>query len=61
MANESKTTHVVTHPSLYLAVAGAMQHIEKGTELTLTNAQAEAMAGKVEKIAIAKKLVVAIG
>ena len=40
MAN---STHVVIHPSLYLAVGGKLQHIKVGTEITLSKKQGELM------------------
>jgi len=35
MPAPKKATHVVLHPKQYLAVAGKLQHIPVGTELTM--------------------------
>ena len=42
----AKATHVVVHPKQYLSVGGKLQHMPKGTELTLTAAQAESLEKK---------------
>lgn len=39
----AKATHVVIHPSLYLAVGGLLQQMDVGTEITLTKKQGEQM------------------
>lgn len=53
MANVKKPTHVVTHPRLYINTSHGLEHVEMGTELTLTQAQADNLIeqGKVQKIA----------
>lgn len=33
------STYVVTHPKLYLSVDGKLQHVERGTEIPLTDKQ----------------------
>lgn len=53
MSNSNeKTTHVVTHPSLYLRVNGKIQQMNVGDKLTLTGTQAEGLERKgfVEKV-----------
>ena len=56
MANTKKATHVVTHPRLYLAVNGKLQHVEQGHEVTLSAAQAKSLGSKVEAIKERKRL-----
>ncbi len=46
----AKATHKVVHPKLYLSIDGKTQKMEVGTPLVLTDKQAEAYGGKVEKI-----------
>lgn len=53
MANVKR---IVAHPKLYLRVEGKLQHIPKGTELTLTKEQAESLGAKVLDPKEAKKL-----
>jgi hypothetical protein len=48
--NQGKATHEVVHPSLYFAVAGKMQLVEKGSHITLTAAQAARLGDKVLKL-----------
>jgi len=43
MAAPKRPTHVVVHGRLYLAVKGKLEHIKKGTQLTLTEKQAEGL------------------
>lgn len=58
MANTKKPTHVVTHGRLYMMQNGKLEHVEKGTELTLTANQAESLVaqGKVEKFSKKKSI-----
>jgi len=54
---KTKTVKViVSHPRLFLSVKGKLQHVEKGTELTLTPEQVESLGSKVCDPAQAKKL-----
>lgn len=48
----AKATHVVVHRKLFMRVNSELQHVPKGTELTLTSKQADRLeaAGKVAKI-----------
>lgn len=48
--SESKPTHVVDHPKLYLAVGGKLAHVPKGTPVVLTAKQAEKLGNKVVSI-----------
>jgi negative regulator of genetic competence, sporulation and motility len=43
---EKKVTRIVAHPKLYLSVGGKLQHVKKGTEVTVTKSQAEEMGDK---------------
>lgn len=43
----SKVKRVVTHPKLYLAVAGVLTHVAAGTEVSLTAEQAKGLGSKV--------------
>lgn len=56
MAAPKRPTHVVTHKNLYLAVKGKLQKQEIGTQLTLSDKQAEKMGAKVASIKEAKTL-----
>jgi len=47
---------IVSHPRLFLSVKGKLQHVEKGTELTLTAEQAKKLGSKVQDPAQIKKL-----
>lgn len=47
---------IVRHPKLYLAVAGALQHVPKGTEVTVTDEQIKRLGKKLEDPAQAKAL-----
>ena len=53
---EKKVTRTVAHPKLYLSVAGKLQHIKKGTEVTVTESQCEAMGAKLMDPSQAEKL-----
>lgn len=46
----------VTHPKLYMAVNGKLQHVEKGTELVLSEEQAKRLSSKVQVVKQAKKV-----
>ncbi len=47
---------IVAHPKLYMSVDGKLQHIPKGTELTVTGAQCESLGTKLMDPAEQKKL-----
>ena len=53
---EQKMKRVVAHPKLYMAVAGKLQHVPKGTEVTVTEAQCKALGKKLMDPAEQKKL-----
>jgi len=50
MAAPKRPTHVVEHKRLYLAVKGKLSHIEKGTQLTLTEKQAAGLGRRVRSL-----------
>lgn len=52
----TKATHVVKHRNLYMSVKGKLQHFPAGTQLTLTDAQAKKMGGRVGSLAEAKSV-----
>ena len=56
MAKEKTVKRIVAHPKLYMRVDGKLQHIPKGTELTLTEGKAKDMGAKVLDPKEAKKL-----
>ena len=43
----SKKNYIVDHPRTYLAVDGKLQHVPKGTPLTLTDDQAKGLGKRV--------------
>lgn len=53
---EKTVKRVVTHPKLFMKVEGKLQHVPQGTELTLTDSQADALADKTADPAELKKL-----
>lgn len=53
MANVKR---IVAHPKLYLRVEGKLQHIPKGTEVTVTKDQCEKLGARLMDPAEAKKL-----
>lgn len=55
MADE-KMKRIVAHPKLYMRVEGKLQHIPKGTEVTVTKMQCEALGKKLMDPAEQKKL-----
>jgi hypothetical protein len=50
MAAPKRPTHIVEHKNLFLGVEGKLQHFKKGTELTLTAAQAKKLGAKVKAL-----------
>lgn len=46
MAAPKKATHEVIHPKQFLAVGGKLQHVKAGTQLALSEKQAEALEAK---------------
>lgn len=54
MAKTVKRT--VVHPKLYLRVDGKLQHVKKGTEVTITKEQCENLGAKLADPAKQKKL-----
>jgi len=48
---------VVNHPKLYLSANGKLQHVPRGTVVTLSQEQAARMAGKVSEAPKAKEVV----
>ena len=55
MANK-KPTHVVVHKKLYLAVGGKLQQVKVGTQLTLSEEQANRLGKKVMSIKESKTI-----
>ena len=43
---EKKVKRIVNHPKLYLAVGGKLQHVPKGTVLTIVQSQAKKLGAK---------------
>lgn len=43
---ENKVDRVVDHKKLYLAVGGKLQHVPKGTKVTITESQAAKLGSK---------------
>lgn len=56
MAAPKRSTHVVEHKRLYLAVDGKVQHVEKGTQLTLNEKQARGLGARVRSLKDASSL-----
>ncbi len=54
----SKSTHVVVHPKQYLAVKGKLQHVPKGTEVTLAAKHGESLAKRGRVMVIGQKTAV---
>ena len=50
MAAPKRPTHVVEHGRLYIAVDGKIQHVEKGTQLTLNEKQAKGLGPRVRSL-----------
>ena len=50
MAAPKKSTHVVEHAKMYMAVNGKLQHVVKGTQLALSADQAKRLGAKVSPI-----------
>lgn len=50
MAAPKRPTHVVEHKRLFLAVKGKLEHVEKGTQLTLTEKQASGLGPRVRSL-----------
>lgn len=47
MSAPKRSTHVVIHPKLYMAVEGKLQHVKKGSELILSDKVAKKLGSKV--------------
>lgn len=61
MAEKEKVLkRVVVHPKLYMRVDGHVQHVPRGTELTVTKAQCVALGGKLMDPSQVKKLDVTV-
>lgn len=56
MAAKKTVKRVVSHPKLFMRVDGKTVHVEKGTELTLTEDQAEKLEAKLEPVKAQKKV-----
>jgi hypothetical protein len=56
MSESKASVYTVVHPKLQMTLGGKSQAIEVGTELTLTDAQAKRMGGKVKPLAKTKKV-----
>ena len=55
MPAPKKATHVVAHPKLFMAVDGKLQHVPKGTEITLTSTQAKGLVAKGRVLVVGEK------
>lgn len=56
MANEKTVTRIVSHPNLYLMVAGKLQRQKVGASIKVTEAQAEKMGKHTASPSDAKEL-----
>lgn len=57
MGAPKKATHTVVHPKLYMKTGnGSSRHIEAGTEITLSEDQAQKLGNKVLKIGVKKSV-----
>ena len=56
--SEENATHTVAHPKLFLSVGGKLQHVPKGSSVSLSDAVAKGLGGKVFKIGTAETVVV---
>ncbi len=54
----SKATHVVIHPKQFMAVKGKLQHVPKGTEVTLAAKHGERLAKRGRVMVIGQKAAV---
>lgn len=50
MAAPKRPTHIVNHGRLYLSVNGKLEHIKKGSQLTLTEKQAKGLGVRVTSL-----------
>lgn len=50
MSEEKKPTHVVVHPKLTLRAGGKLQRLKVGSQIHLTEAQAEKMGDRVKPL-----------
>ena len=53
---DKKMKRIVAHPKLYMSVDGKLEHIPKGTEVTVTKAQCGSLGKKLMDPEEAKKL-----